>query len=55
MLHKILSQVKIDNFIKDHGHKVYIYCHIIAISTPLNLFGPKLRATLVEVGLEWML
>jgi hypothetical protein len=33
---------KIDELIEEHGHKVYIYCHIIAISTPLNLLGPEL-------------
>jgi hypothetical protein len=40
MLLEILSHVKIYEFIEEHGHKVYIYCHIIAISTQLNLFGP---------------
>jgi hypothetical protein len=35
MLHEILSQVKIDELIEEHGH-------IIANSTPLNLFGPEL-------------
>jgi hypothetical protein len=34
MLHEIPSQVKIDELIEEHGHKVYINRHIIAISTP---------------------
>jgi hypothetical protein len=59
MLHEILSQVKIDELIAEHGHQVYIYTHIIAISTLLNLFGPKLKditiATLKKMGLEWKL
>jgi hypothetical protein len=38
MLHEILSQIKIDELIEEHGP-----CHIIANSTPLNLFGPKPR------------
>jgi hypothetical protein len=42
MLHEILSQVEIDWLIVEHGHKVYIYRHVIAILTPLNLFGPEL-------------
>jgi hypothetical protein len=42
MLHDILSQVKIDELIEEYGHIVYIYCHIIANSTPLNLCGPEL-------------
>jgi hypothetical protein len=42
MLHEILSHIKIDELIEEHGHKVYIYHHIIANNTPLNLFGPRL-------------
>jgi hypothetical protein len=41
-VNEILYQVKIDEFIEEHGHKVYIYHHIIAISTPLNLCGTRL-------------
>jgi hypothetical protein len=42
MLLEILSQVKIDELIEEPGHKVYISCHIIVISAPLNLFGSEL-------------
>jgi hypothetical protein len=42
MLLEILSLVKIDELIEEPGHKVYIYCHIIDISAPLNLFSSRL-------------
>jgi hypothetical protein len=42
MFHEILSRVKIDELIEENRHKVYMYRHVIAISTPLNLFGLRL-------------
>lgn len=40
-------------------NKFYAYHHIIAVSTPLNWFGLRVRditvTTLVEMGSEWKL
>jgi hypothetical protein len=45
------------NWLKSVGIGFCTYHHIIAISTPLNWFGPRLRditvATLVKMDLEW--
>jgi hypothetical protein len=47
------------NWLKSMGTKSYTYHDIIAISTPLNWFGPRIRhttvAALVKMGLEWKL
>jgi hypothetical protein len=42
--------------LKNNGTKIYVYHHIIAISTPLKWFGPRLKdiiiATFDKMGLE---
>jgi hypothetical protein len=43
MLLEILSRIRIDEFIEECVHKVFIYRDIIENPTPLNLFGPELR------------
>jgi hypothetical protein len=54
---KFFLRFKIYELMKNMGTKFYIYHHIIAISTPMNWFGPRLRditiATLAKMGLEW--
>jgi hypothetical protein len=40
------------NSLKSMGTELYTYHHIIAISTPLNWFGPRLRDTKVAALIE---
>jgi hypothetical protein len=43
MLPEILFHFKIDELIEEPGHNIYMYHHIIANSTPLNLCRPEVE------------